>query len=61
MCREKEDSDGKKKQAARSRQHETLSFRERPFSELIKRDRRLAELRRENADGTAEERREAAE
>jgi hypothetical protein len=35
--------------APRSRQEETGSFRELPFSELIKRDRRLAELRREYA------------
>lgn len=43
------------------RQQKTISFGELPFSELIKRDRRLAELRQEYADGTAEERREAAE
>jgi tetratricopeptide (TPR) repeat protein len=47
--------------APRSWQQKALSFRELPFSELIKRDRRLAELRGEYADGTAEERRNAAE
>jgi tetratricopeptide (TPR) repeat protein len=45
----------------RSRQQKAVSFRELPFSKLIKRDGRLAELRREYVDGTAEERREAAE
>lgn len=45
----------------KSRQQETISFRELPFSELIKRDRRLAELRREYSRGTPEERRQAAE
>lgn len=38
-----------------------MGFGELPFSELIKRDRRLAELRQEYANGTAEERRNAAE
>ncbi len=47
--------------ARRSRQHETISFRESPFSELIKRDQRLAELRREYGQCSAEARREAAE
>jgi tetratricopeptide (TPR) repeat protein len=47
--------------ARRSRQREAISFREMPFAELIKRDRRLADLRREYVDGTAEERRNAAE
>ena len=35
-----------------------MSFRELPLSELIKRDRRLAELRQEYVHGTAEERRQ---
>lgn len=47
--------------ARKSRRRMLISFRELPFSELIKRDRRLAELRREYAQGTAEERRGAAE
>ena len=43
------------------RQQTTINFRACPFSRLIKRDRRLAELRLEYADRPAEERREAAE
>ena len=35
-----------------------MSFRELRFSELIKRDRHLAELRLEYVHGTAEERRQ---
>jgi hypothetical protein len=47
--------------ASRSRKPKVISFRELPISELIKRDRRLAELRREHAECTAEQRRAAAE
>jgi tetratricopeptide (TPR) repeat protein len=47
--------------ARKSRQQDAISFRELPFSKLVKRDRRLAELRREYAQCSAEERREAAE
>jgi tetratricopeptide (TPR) repeat protein len=45
----------------RHQKTKTITFRDLPFSELIKRDQRLAELRREYAHRTAEERREAAE
>src|SRR5437763_17170805 len=47
--------------ARKTRQQATISFRELPFTELIKRDRRLTALRREYAHGTAEQRRAAAE
>jgi tetratricopeptide (TPR) repeat protein len=49
------------KSMARTNQQRAISFRELPFSELIKRDQQLADLRREYAQCTVEERRVAAE
>ena len=46
---------------ARKTQQRTVTFKEVPFSELIERDQRLAKLRREHANETAEERRAAAD